>query len=398
MATTAAVVAAGATVAAAGAQAAGAASSGKGGGGPSVPETPLWERIFSRGTADLLDEERRVMEDALGQANFLQPELYALLGYEPVYATEQAKDVAGLSEKANAIGQKLNETIASLNTVKAAKGKKAKRAAAEAAGFKNVAEMKRARADLLRQKALADRELGDAQALPRRVVGFRKLDQPADPTRSKGDLFRMALDLQNQTLVNALQGKEPIDATLRAAWDEKEKALRERLRRTLGPDYETSSAGIEALANLDRERNQSFEQYNREVIGQFSALTESRATALSNLTGAALQQMLFPANSQLQRGLLLGQAASDRNEFRKVQMAERGQQFDQKARVAEAEAARDKARADAIAGIGSALGGLAQGAAGFSGSSYAQSFSSAARDTVNVPSDYDVAINRYLGR
>src|SRR5207247_8369545 len=96
--------------------------------------------------------------------------------------------------------------------VHTARTPKAKRQIARSAGYKTVAALKSAKNSLLRQQELADRQLWDAQALPRRVVGMKKLDQPADPTQSGGDLYRMASDLQNQTLVRALQGEEPGDA------------------------------------------------------------------------------------------------------------------------------------------------------------------------------------------
>jgi hypothetical protein len=355
---------------------------GKGGGGaPSVAAPTNVERIFNRGTADMLDEERRIMEDSLAQANFMQPELYKLLGYEPIYDEAQA-DITPLANRADELNAQLNGSIRALNTVRAAKGPKAKREAARAAGYMNVNALKKARKDLMRQKELADRELSAAQTTGRRVVGLKKLEQSGDPTQSQGDLYRMAFDLQNQTLVNALQGKEPVDATLKTAFEEKEKALRERLRRTLGSDYETSSAGMEAIANFDRERSEAFKQFNQELVRSFSSMTESRAASLSDLTSARMQQLLFPSNAQAARALTLGQAASDRQQVSDLRQRERGLQFEGKKAKYEADRARSEARTQAISSLIGSVGGGLSGAAGSAGSFAG---ASAAPTTVDVP-------------
>src|SRR5574337_1699386 len=84
-------IAAAGSVAAAGVSA--SKSGGKGGGGaPQYKGMSPWEKIFNRGTADMQDEERKVMEDSLAQANWMQPEMYKLLGYEPVYDDRVSPD------------------------------------------------------------------------------------------------------------------------------------------------------------------------------------------------------------------------------------------------------------------------------------------------------------------
>jgi len=358
-----------------------------------------------------MDEERRTMEEALSQANFLQPEMYKLLGFEAVYDTAGA-DVGAASKKFEDLQGKFNANRERVLQIGEALKSGSVKGADARALRKERRQINKVQPNLNKQLGLAQRQLGDAQTSPRRIVGFKKLDQPADPTQSKGDLFRMALDLQNETLVRALKGEEPIDATLRTAWDEKERSLRERLRRSLGPDYETSSAGIETLANFDRERSQSFAQFNQETIRAFSDMTESRATALSNLTGARLQQLLYPAGEQAKLGLALGQTASDRLALVRSQQEARGQKFDAAAAKYKADVARDNARAEAIAGIGQGVGSIGQGAAGFSSSSYARSqgsvgdylFGTGAETTRPssdftgpMPADHG-AIGRYLGQ
>jgi hypothetical protein len=353
----------------------------KGGGGgspiPGADAPSFWNNVFNRGTRDLLDEERIVMEDALSQANFLQPELYKALGYEPIYEDAPAADLNALGSSADAAAQKLAEAQSVLDDAK----NLAKRKKDGSPNKKRERAINKARRQVEiagREHEAAQKALSDAQATPRRITGFRQTQAP-DPTNSEDGLFRATLDLQNQTLYRALQGKEPIDSTLKFEFDERERSLRERLRRQLGSDYETSTAGQEALANLGRERAEAFEQYRQTVIKDFSALTESRATALSNLTGARLQQLLFPATQQLSRGQALGQAAQDRLAFTARDQAER--QLQQSAGVSGQVSAGSSGAA-----IGQALGSLANGILAAGGGSSSSSPSTAASDTVQVPS------------
>lgn len=310
------------------------------------------------------------MEDSLAQANFMTPELYRLLGYEPEY-DGPAADIAGLSGKANALNDQLNQVNQALLDFRFAKGKGAKRAVAERFGAKNKAQLSRRKAQLMLELEQSQKELSAAQSLPRRVVGLKKLDAPGDPTGSRNDLFRVAFDLENQELVRALKGDTPVDSTLAQTYKERERILRERLRRQLGPDYETSTAGIEALADFDREQSEAFEQHRQSVIRDFSGLTESRAAALSDLTGARMQQLMYPSTSQAQRALLLGQVASDRNAYVRAQREGRGQQLQASRAKYEAQRAEAEARADAIAGIGDSLSSVGQGLTGAGTGSWA---------------------------
>lgn len=379
MATIALGVAAAATAASAASQAAAASSGGKGGGAPAIPKTPRYERILNRGVADLLDEERRVTEDALAQANFLTPEMYRMQGYEPIF--EDADP--GVAEKANRFRElqteknknKENQLALKDELRRVTNEKKRARPRDRKALRQQEKDLKRQLRDtklnnkeLIRSEALAQRELGDAQAVGRRMVGIRKLDEgPSDPTSSENDAFRESFNLLNESLNSALRGEEPVDPTLANQFDEEERALRERLRRQLGPDFESSDIGVRALGDLADRRSRAFSSFNQQAIRDFSALTEGRATALSNLTAAKMQQLLFPSSQQIARGAALGAVASDINEFTELQEKKRTGQFEKKKAQAEMEVARNQRRAQAIAGIGQAVGQFGQGVAGAAG-------------------------------
>lgn len=360
-----------------------------------------WERIFNRGTADMNDEERRVMEDALAQSNFMQPEMYKLLGYEPIYddnaSPEQLKALGDQADALRRQQQEGKETIESNRVsiketrqqLKQLKGKKnkAKRQELKQSIREMHAEIKSAKqtdGPLQKEAAAAQQQLSDMQTNPRRVIGIKKLDHPADPTSSNGDLYQMAFDLQNQALVRALKGEEPIDATLRHSWDEKEKQVRERLRRQMGPDYETSTGGSEALALFDRQRNDAFSSYNTAIVGQLSAQTEARATSLSNLTSARMQQLQYPANSQIAHALSLGQAAKDRLGVADLFQHERLAQYESKKNANATDSANDLARSQQIASLIDSAG-QGVGAAGQTASGMGKYLGTAQPDTVTVP-------------
>jgi hypothetical protein len=390
-------VAAAASVAAAGVQ---ASSKGKGGGGPQMQGMNPWERIFNRATADINDEERRVMEDSIAQANFLQPEMYALLGYEPIYddnidagQLKQLGDAADGLRRAQQEGKEvisgnrvtIKETRQQLRKLKGKKNK-AKRQELKQSIREMTAEIKTAKQQegpLQKEAAAAQQALSDAQTSPRRVIGFKKREGGAvDPTGDPN--YTTAFRLQNEALVRALKGEEPVDATLRTAWDEREATLRERLRRQLGPDYETSTAGADALANFDRERNENFSAFNRQLVGELSGETESRAASLSNLTSSRMQQLLYPSNTQAARALQLGQVAGDRMAIAQHFQHERLAQFEGKAASHAADSAAAQDRSQAIASLINQAG-QGVGASGPTLDRYLGNGGAAQPDTVDVP-------------
>jgi hypothetical protein len=331
----AAVVGAAATVGSSAISANAAKKKSKSGTTVSTTDLPSYGKMFNRGTADLLDEQRRVLEDANAAGAFITPELWKALGYDPIYDDRQDGNVKALSDQADAASSAVRDATAKIDSLdqeqrdlrrqlndpkNPLRGADAQAARARIkAANKEAQHLRHDQPLRLRDSQNAAAALGDAQTVPRRIVGLKpREDGATDPTGSKDGLYRAALDVENETLMRALKGEEPVDATLRTAWDEKERTLREKLRRSLGPDYETSTAGTQALANFDRERAESFEAFNRQTVKDFSTITEARATSLSNLTGARLDQLTFPVNQEIGRGLALGSAANARDNFATV--------------------------------------------------------------------------------
>lgn len=361
MATTIAIVAAGAVAAGAATSAAGA-SKGKGGSAPGPGQLPRYQKLFDRDMYQLLNEERSVLENAIAQSNFMEPEAYRLLGFEPIYDDRPNADIKTLSDKVDSIQGKIDAFKTEKFSAKG-KGKQKQRRKA-----------KRQIKKLQLERELAQEQLSSAQTTPRRITGFRKLSDTEkatalDPTQSRDGLFREAFETQNEALMRALRGEEPVDPTLRHAFDEKENLLREKLRRQFGPDYELTTFGAETMANFDRERGEAFKQYNQETIRDYSELTNRRAAFLSELTGARLGQMFLPANQAAEIGSRLLASIPARLGIKEAELDERKFQFAGAVKESELEAARAARKAEALKSIGSSITqfGSALGSAGAGG-------------------------------
>lgn len=326
------------------------------------------EQLFNRGTQDILDTERQVLDDALAQGKLLEPEMYEALGLRPVYDRpedpELARISAALTEKQNAF----NGAKARLAELQNAKGQlKGKRFAQQRKDLaREIRQIKRASGPAAqREIAALTRDVEQRGAVGRKVVGFEAIPGVADPTGSAGGAFGGALNQFNEHLAAALAGKEPIDPTLARTFDERERTLRERLRRQMGPDYETSTAGEAALANFDREKAEAFAAYNRAAIGDFSQLAEGRAGTLAQLTAARLQSLSYPAAFRTSLAQQLEGAAAARNQTSQIGQTERGLRAEAaRGKAADAAAADAQAREQQAAQIGAVLQGVSGLASG----------------------------------
>lgn len=312
---TAAVVVAGAAAAQAGMQIAQANKAGDAGSSYIPPSNS--EVIFNRGTKGILNSERAILDDALTQGKLLEPEMYRALGLEPIYDRPEDPEFAGMSAALSGKQAQVEDLRRQMAEIKSMKGP------GERARSNRIKGLERSRRLLNREISSLTQEVETRGAVGRRVVGFEPIAGVADPTGSANGSFGGALDQFNASLSRALAGEEPIDPTLKTEFETRERTLRERLRRQMGPDFETSTGGQTALANFDREKAEAFAQFNREQITESSRLAESRAGALSSLTGARLQQLAFPSSLRIAQGQALEGAADARGRFAGIASGER---------------------------------------------------------------------------
>jgi hypothetical protein len=259
---------------------------------------------------------------------------------------------------------------------------------------------------MLSQESLK-KQLGAAQATPRRVVGLKPLPGGAQtmgvdgkPIQSpvltspdqytnfakKDNAFSLTLDLENQAVMRALQGKEPLDPTLLTQFDEKERLLREKLQRQLGPDYETSTAGSYALNDLARQRSEALTEYNRNIVAVYAPLADARAKTLSGLAGermaieafpselafkqaaeasdlttARLKNLAFPAANQVAQAGALGDISTRISQFLGVRNQGRGAQATANQNKYELDQAAQARQTAAITGALQSIAGGAYG-------------------------------------
>jgi len=366
MATVASVAASAAVVAGAAASAAGAGGGKGGGGGAAGPIGPrLRERLFNRGTAEILNEERAVLEDSLAQSGLLEPELYRALGLEPIFdrpEEEVGPELAGLSAALRGSQDKIAEQRRLKAELQGQLKEKSKTGKGQKGLKRQIRDVHQGLKQLEKEAATYAEQLGRTSAVPRRIVGFKRLDGIADPTGSAGGAFGQALEGFNAHLAGALSGQEPLDPTLKREFEDRERRLRDRLRNTLGPDYETSSAGQQAIADFSREKAEAFAQFNRQSIQVFAGLGEQRAEALANLTSARLKNLAFPATFRAELGKNLEGLAAQRINLGQLRQQERFGQTEQQQRADQinAQGQSSQGLANILAGVGSAGGSLSK--------------------------------------
>ena len=83
---------------------------------------------------------------------------------------------------------------------------------------------------------------------------------------------------QLERTLAALKGELPVNPALLRELDEQETLLREDLRRQLGPGFETSTPGRDALDNFFRQKEELLEGSRRADIRDFEALSIARGS------------------------------------------------------------------------------------------------------------------------
>lgn len=119
----------------------------------------------------------------------------------------------------------------------------------------------------------------DTGEITQRLAGFERSD---DPTRQLREEIELGFLERSQ---RALEGDLPVSPGLERQLGEAEADLREQLRRQLGPGFETSSPGIEALATQAQRAEELREGARRgelTLAEQFS-LSRQQANQASNL-------------------------------------------------------------------------------------------------------------------
>lgn len=136
-----------------------------------------------------------------------------------------------------------------------------------------------------------------------KIVRFDKVE-----TEESGQQKEIAKIFRERTL-KSLKGELEIDPGLTRMIGDEEKTLRDSLRKQLGEGYETSTPGIEALADFAKRKEETLYSAARgeQSLGQQMGIQREQATA--GATTASLQQLIAGANFSQPSGDPFGAAS-----------------------------------------------------------------------------------------
>ncbi len=149
------------------------------------------------------------------------------------------------------------------------------------------------------QSILTPLQLESAGYLPQmdasgRLTGVTK--------RPKTEMELIQEEIQNLTgkrTLSALKGELPVDAGLTRNLEESERNLRENLRKQLGPGFETSSPGIEALAQFEQRKGESLQAARYGDINLAATLGLGLNQQSMQQQGLGFQQLLQAGGAPL---------------------------------------------------------------------------------------------------
>lgn len=118
-----------------------------------------------------------------------------------------------------------------------------------------------------------------------KITGFTRTPDPNAEQRQELETAFLERSLA------AVKGELPVNPALIRDLDDQEKLLRERLRKQLGPGFENSTPGIQALSEFNERRNLILDASRRGDL----TLSESLSLARSNEEQAFVQNFLSRA-------------------------------------------------------------------------------------------------------
>lgn len=137
------------------------------------------------------------------------------------------------------------------------------------------------------------------------ILSFKR----RDPTQAEQSAEEI-LNLQLQRSKAALAGELPLDPALLRSLDEEETELRDFLRQRFGPDFETASPAIEALAEQRKRKNEILASARRGDISLFEGLSMAREGGIQRQTDLFLTRGAGTAGLNAPVAAAFGQTAS----------------------------------------------------------------------------------------
>ena len=216
------------------------------GSGPSFPKPTAQEKDLQAQQANSLAFQNQILRRQYEEQQLLAPILYKQNNIEPIYAADGfgGNTITGFRDLGPTPEQQANRELLDLQ---------------------------------LKQAKFAQ----NLQPLELEQQGYRiQRDEAGNPT--KLELIPGSIqDLQNQTARRllerqnqALDGSLPVDPALERQFDRSDEILRSSLRKNLGEGYETSTPGIQALAEQADRRNNAIYAAQHGEIGYAGQLAD----------------------------------------------------------------------------------------------------------------------------
>jgi hypothetical protein len=223
---------------------------------------------------EMLRESRNAAAQGQELNHLLTPILLEEAGYDVTLSQQDVinpawqraqDDVRRLREKLQAKGERYGG-LDLINTSAADLAKGGLDGGGEGLGDEDVAAIASLQAQFTSAKARRDQiEKGPGGRYLNRegdVIGVTKApDTDAERIRKENEL--LLLNRQGA----ALRGELPVNPALMSSLEEQEEELRAALEKNLGPGYETSTPGIEALAEFEQKKQGVMEAARRDDIG-----------------------------------------------------------------------------------------------------------------------------------
>jgi len=198
-----------------------------GGGDVNVPGPTEEERALQRSQAQALEFQTALLQEQQRQNELLAPLLFENIGLKPII------DDSSIDEQIQVLQQEkaqLGDTV-------------------QVNSFGLPIPNNRANQ--------IDQEIARLESQRGRITGFEEIIDPNEVLRD--DIERGLLERTQA----ALRGELPVNPALLSDLETQERALREQLQAQLGPGFETSSAGIEALDEFATFKNELLEGARR---------------------------------------------------------------------------------------------------------------------------------------
>jgi hypothetical protein len=242
------------------------------------------ERKLFQQMVDDLGLGKGTLLGGIGEEKMIEPELYKRLGIEPIYERYDEQLTGLKKQKAE-----LEAEQARLRTMSKYKKEKIK-----GKGGDPEARLTRVgnRLDVL------NTTIGRLEAQPGTITGFRTLSP------GEGTGIASLTQMMQGRLGKALGGELPDDPRLLRQLEDQEATLQERMRRQLGPGWETSSAGIEAMRQWEAYKRETLASAQEAQIRNYTSMLPTMA----GVTQAEMQNLVFPSRQTMGAGQAIQQA------------------------------------------------------------------------------------------